>query len=382
MSTKLGAIHGSLARSSANMLKDTKYPRNQSTYALIQKAEATLAANITAERHGCCFNSSCMRNTVLHQGYHMLDASFLSELYWYTCVVDLGSYSAAAEKAGVGKSSLSRRVVALEERLGVQLLSRNTRRLTMTSAGEDIYRHALNMLAEAHAAHISAEENRGTCSGLVRIAVPSILSDWLIGILSRFQKDNPNVRYELFIEEGLANPSRHLDLCLSLLPPPEDSAELVVRKLVNLQRGIVISPTLAGRLGANSCLKSIPDNQLLAYGTSLNLQSWVLKDSTRTLQTPSLITTNLQALKDAAKAGLGAAYLPLAACQHELQSQSLQLVCTSEQTTAIHLNMLTPSFRGITFTTRSLIEVIRKSAMLHVPVCETPPISRCNSTLV
>lgn len=125
----------------------------------------------------------------------MRDASFLTELYWYTCVVDLGSYSAAAEHAGVAKSSLSRRVVKLEERLGVQLLSRNTRGLTMTSAGEDIYRHALDMLASADAAQISAEENLGTCNGLLRIAIPSILSSWLIGILSGFQKDNPTVQY-------------------------------------------------------------------------------------------------------------------------------------------------------------------------------------------
>ncbi len=304
-----------------------------------------------------------MRNTVLRQDIAMRDASFLTELYWYTCVVDLGSYSAAAEHAGVAKSSLSRRVVKLEERLGVQLLSRNTRGLTMTSAGEDIYRHALDMLASADAAQISAEENLGTCNGLLRIAIPSILSSWLIGILSGFQKDNPTVQYELCLEEDLACSSRYLDLWLSLRPPPSDSAEVVVRPLAALHRGIMVSPCLAQRLEQSKPLKTIPDNQLLAYGTSLKLQPWVLEDSTRVLRNPALTSTNLQTLKDAAKAGLGAAYLPLLACRDELLSQSLELICTSEQTTAITLNILTPPFRGITFTARSLIEVIRQSAM-------------------
>ena len=293
----------------------------------------------------------------------MQDASFLTELYWYTCVVDLGSYSAAAEHAGVAKSSLSRRVVKLEERLGVQLLSRNTRGLTMTSAGEDIYRHALDMLASAHAAQISAEENLGTCSGLVRIAIPGILSGWLIDILSGFQQANPGVRYELCLEEDHACSSRHLDLWLSFRPPPDDSADVVVRPLVTLQRGIVASPYLAERLAENTRLKAIPDHQLLAYGASLNLQPWVLEESTRALQNPALISSNLQTLKDAAKAGLGAAYLPLLACRDELLNQSLQLICAAEHTTGIPLNLLTPSFRGITFKTRSLIEVIRESAL-------------------
>ncbi len=291
----------------------------------------------------------------------MRDASFLTELYWYTSVVDLGSYSAAAEQAGVAKSSLSRRVVQLEERLGVQLLSRNTRKLCMTSAGEDIYRHALDMLAAAQAAQVSAEEILGRPCGLVRVVIPGILTEWMLGVLTRFQYDNPNLRYELCLEEDISTTSRHYDLCLSLRPPPTDSAEIVARPLVSFPQVIVASPKFAERSGELLYLKQLADSQLLAQGTSLNLQPWVLANSVRAINKPALVSTNLRTLKEAAIAGAGAAYLPLQACQQELERQSLQIICVAEQTVSMQLQSLTPAFRGITFTTRKLMEALRET---------------------
>ena len=291
----------------------------------------------------------------------MRDVSFLTELYWFTCVVDLGSYSAAAEQAGVAKSSLSRRGVQLEERLGVQLLSRSTRKVTMTSAGEDVYRHALDMLGSAQAAQLSALETLGAPTGLVRIAIPGVLSEWLIGLLSVFQRDYPSVRYELCLEEDIANTAKYIDLHLSLRPPPNDSAEVVVHPLAVLPRVMVASPSLG--MGSNplTSLKALPDTQLLAYGTHLNIQPWALQDSLRTLKTPVFISSNLQTLKQAACAGLGVAYLPLIACQAEIANKTLQVVCISDLTLPIELNILMPSFCGITLTARRLIDAIREN---------------------
>lgn len=84
-------------------------------------------------------------------------ASMLGELYWYVHVVDAGGFSAAAERTGVAKSSLSRRIMQLEGRLNVKLLNRNTRSFAMTAIGEQIYRNALDMLNSAEAAELYAQ---------------------------------------------------------------------------------------------------------------------------------------------------------------------------------------------------------------------------------
>ena len=79
----------------------------------------------------------------------MTQTNLLSDLYWFICVVEAGSFSSAADKIGTAKSSLSRRVMQLEQRLGVQLLNRTSRQFTLTTIGEQIYGHALNMMAAA-----------------------------------------------------------------------------------------------------------------------------------------------------------------------------------------------------------------------------------------
>lgn len=292
----------------------------------------------------------------------MRDAQYFTELYWYACVVDLGSYSAAAEQAGVSNSSLSRRIKQLEERLGVQLLNRNTRKLVMTSVGEEVYRHALAMLSAAHAAELVATDTLAQPAGLMRIAGPGILSDWLMDNLQSFKSRHPLVRYELYLEEDIdSSATQPLDLHLTLQPPPNDSSDLVVHPLGTLKQGLIANPHFIAKLKPITCVSQLVDQYALAYGTSLQPQPWQLQQSTHALTRPALASTNLQALRDAARAGIGVACLPLLACQDDLLRNTLAVISTDDPPAPLTLNALTPSFRGITPATRQLIESFQHS---------------------
>ena len=76
----------------------------------------------------------------------------LNDLAYFAWVVDAGGFAPAGRRHGVPKSKLSRRIKALEERLGVRLLQRSTRRFSVTSTGETFYRHCKALLQEAEAA--------------------------------------------------------------------------------------------------------------------------------------------------------------------------------------------------------------------------------------
>src|SRR5438552_911667 len=76
----------------------------------------------------------------------------LNNLYFFAKVVDFGSYTAAAKALGLQTSKLSRRIAALETELGVRLINRTTRRLSLTEAGKTFHRHCLALLDEAQAA--------------------------------------------------------------------------------------------------------------------------------------------------------------------------------------------------------------------------------------
>ena len=88
----------------------------------------------------------------------------LNNLYFFARVVDFGSYTAAAEALGMQTSKLSRRVGALESELGVRLLNRTTRKLSLTEAGKTFHRHCAALIAEAEAAKIMAQTTARTDS--------------------------------------------------------------------------------------------------------------------------------------------------------------------------------------------------------------------------
>lgn len=284
----------------------------------------------------------------------------LSELYWYVRVVEAGGFSAAAERTGVAKSSLSRRIMQLEKRLDVQLLNRSTRRFAMTAIGEQIYRNALDMLTSAETAEIRAREANDVPSGLIRLAAPAILSSWVLKALERFQRRYPKVQFAFMPRDTVVSLTElRLDLALTLDSVPLDSGDIVVRPLATLDNLIVGSPALLQRLARPASIAEVGDSDLLALSGPQELQPWRLQDHPRTVQTPALKTDSLAALKDAAEAGLGLACLPLLACHRELEAGDLCRACKEDEPSASALYVMTPSYRGTPQAVRSLIDHLR-----------------------
>lgn len=291
----------------------------------------------------------------------MIQANLLSDLYWLIRVVEAGSFSAAAEHTGIAKSSLSRRIMQLEQSLDVQLLNRSTRQFTMTTVGEQIYRHALDMLAAAEAATLSAQETLDSPSGLIRLAAPGILADWLLEELTSFRALHPKVQFALTRADALVElRAQRLDLSLTLGEAPSDSSEIVARPLATLHNVIVGNPAFVQRLRKPRDLSDIADTHLLALGSPHALQPWRLSGQPRTLLNPALSADTLLALRDAALASAGLACLPLSACLEQLNSGALVTACPDERPDTTTLYALTPSYKGITHATRSLLQHLRK----------------------
>jgi len=101
----------------------------------------------------------------------------LNDLDAFAAVVDHGGFSAAERVLGVPKSRLSRRVSQLEESMGVRLLQRSTRRFAVTDLGREVYRHALNMRAEAQAARDAVAQARSEPQGVLRVSVPVSMAE-------------------------------------------------------------------------------------------------------------------------------------------------------------------------------------------------------------
>src|SRR5882762_6256425 len=102
----------------------------------------------------------------------------LNDLYYFAQVVERGGFAAAARALGVPKSKLSRRIAALEERLGVRLIQRSTRRFSVTELGQAYHRHCVAMVAEASAAQEAIDRTSAEPQGFVRLSCPVGLMEW------------------------------------------------------------------------------------------------------------------------------------------------------------------------------------------------------------
>ena len=113
-------------------------------------------------------------------------------------VVDHGGFAAAGRALAMPKSKLSRRILLLEERLGVRLLNRSSRRFSVTEIGREYYERCVAMLVEAEAAEQVIAEVRAEPRGVVRMSCPVALLDFQFGTLvSRFMAENPAVEVHL-----------------------------------------------------------------------------------------------------------------------------------------------------------------------------------------
>ncbi len=187
------------------------------------------------------------------------------DLQAFVAVVEAGSFTAAAERLDTAKSAVSRRVAALEERLGVQLLRRTTRTLNLTDTGRSFYEHSARILADLEEAESAAQQEHGELRGTLRIALPmSFGVRHMCKPIAAFARRHPKIRFDLdlndrridLIEEGvdLAVRIGHL----------EDSS-LIARKLFDVHMVVCASPHYLSVHGEPQSPEALRDHDCLVY---------------------------------------------------------------------------------------------------------------------
>ena len=156
----------------------------------------------------------------------------------FLAVAESGSLSAAARRLGVSQPTLTRRMAALEERLGAELFLRTPRGLELTEAGEAILEPARHMEQEARAAEVAVTGRDRALAGPVRItATEGLAIDWLTPELASFQKGHPEIEIQFLIRNTNVNLlEREADIAVRLGRPRQ--ADLVARRVGTLAYGL------------------------------------------------------------------------------------------------------------------------------------------------
>lgn len=173
-----------------------------------------------------------------------MNSSFdANDLMLFARVVEAGSFSGAAERAGLPKSTVSRRVAALERRLGERLLQRTTRQIRLTELGESVLVHARELVSEVDGVLALASNRQAQPTGRLRVSMPSDLANQVLTpTFATFARDYPGVTLDVDLSPRRVDLiGENFDLAIRMGDLPDDSS-LAARRLAQFTTGLYAAP--------------------------------------------------------------------------------------------------------------------------------------------
>ena len=234
----------------------------------------------------------------------------LNDTLIFVKVVEHGSFTAAARQLRLPKTTVSRKVQDLEQRLGAQLLQRTTRKLGLTEAGNVYYEHSQRIARELDEAESAVGQLQGGPRGWLRITAPySVGITWIAPLLGEFHALHPEVRVEMLLSnESLDLISKEIDVALRVGTLPDSN--LTARRLSVFRTQVYASPLYLERHGEPLHPDDLQHHRALAMQKQRRNggYSWPLSDGKRTVDfavDPVLVANDPIALRGALLCGEG-----------------------------------------------------------------------------
>jgi len=286
----------------------------------------------------------------------------LNELVVFAHVVKAGSFTAAAAELGMPKSTVSRKVSELEERLRARLLQRTTRKLSLTDAGRTYYDYCARIVGEIEDADRAVTSLQQTPQGLLRVTT-GVNVAFLGPIVSAYLKRYPEVRLDLFCT------ARTVDLVeesfdLGIRAGALSDSSLVARSLGKVSWFLVATPGYLKKRGRPRSPEELKQHDCLLFGAGMDSAAVRLEKagSSRRVALPArLMVGDLDVLYAVATAGLVFSLLPAFRCLDVLRARRLERVLADWSAPATPVHVIYPSTRHLSPKVRSFVDHLQQS---------------------
>ncbi|NKL15537.1 LysR family transcriptional regulator [Rhizobium leguminosarum bv. viciae] len=282
----------------------------------------------------------------------------LNDYAYFAEVVAHGGFAAAGRALREPKSKLSRRVAGLEERLGLRLIERSSRRFRVTDTGQAFYERCRAILAEAEQAEAVVAQAQAEPGGRVRFSCPTGMVTLIGGLISSFLIRFPKVRLQLVATDRAVDLiEERIDLALRVRSSLASDAGLTMRSLGVSTRILVASPQLASTIASTEQLATMAT---LATTDASDDQEWHLEADDGRKQIirvqPRLGCEDMATVREAAIDGLGVAILPDHLCRDALQAGRLVRVLPAWRGVRGTVHLVFTTRRGLSPAVRALID--------------------------
>jgi len=277
-----------------------------------------------------------------------------ASLALFARVVHHRSFSAAAREAGMAKSVVSRRVARLEKALGVRLLQRSTRALSITDEGMRVYEHGAALVAAARAAEDAATQ--GAVRGVVRVNAPVTFGQlYLARAAASFLKEHPEVEVHLSTDDRFVDVVEGGYDVVVRIGRLADSG-LVARKLASDRLVVCGSPEYLEARGTPTSPADLIHHECLHYGLVARTDEWRFRGAPSVPTRGRFVATNGTVLREAALAGAGLAVVPSFMVASDVEAGRLVLVLEGARRASIGIFALTASASQTAARTRALLD--------------------------
>ncbi|MDB4952618.1 MAG: Transcriptional regulator, LysR family [Myxococcales bacterium] len=276
-------------------------------------------------------------------------------------VVQAGSFTAAASALGMPKSTVSRKVSELEERLDARLLQRTTRKLSLTDVGRTYYEYCARIAGEVEDAERAVSSLSGAPRGLLRVTA-GLNSAWLGDIVSSFLKRYPEVQVEMMCT------GRAVDLVeerfdVGIRAGTLADSTLIARSLGHVSWFLVATPAYLKKRGRPKSPDDLQEHDCLMFGagsTTVTLRLDHGEQAAQVAVPARLLVNDMDVLYAAAIAGLGIALLPGFRCADDLRARRLDRVLREWSSPSTPVHVVYPTARHLSPKVKSFVEHLQE----------------------
>jgi len=265
-------------------------------------------------------------------------------------VVELQSFTAAAEALGLPKSSVSRSVARLEEELGVQLLQRTTRAVQLTDAGRLYFEESSRALSALEEARERLSQLDSRPQGAVRVTAPVDLGALVLAALAtRFVRRTPGITLEFLLTGRIVNlVEEGVDLAVRAGPLRDSS--LIARRVNGLEAWLFASPAYLDARGTPSALTDLASHDCVLFRPKRGQGEWTLigpAGQTRLTVRGPVAADDFTFLREAVLAGAGIGLLPAVQCEQDVARGRLVRLLPSYSGPSAPLHVVWPASRHV-----------------------------------
>lgn len=287
----------------------------------------------------------------------------LSAINAFIVVVEKGSFAAAARSMGLSRSQVNRQVIGLEDELGIQLLNRTTRSVSVTPAGDTYYHRVRALIMELRETESSIQLEQDEPKGEIRINAPQSFGvRHLAPALVEFLKLQPNISVQLALSDHIVDPvADGYDVTLRISERRENPS-LIEHEIIEAKRVLCASPEFLRANASPTHPKELADLPCLHYGNLPTGNYWRLHRNEEVIDVRVnglLCANNADVLADAAVAGLGIALLPVFIAHSELKTGRLVTILEEYSPPKIYLSLVYPPSRHLSSRIRIFVKFIQ-----------------------